>query len=124
MARMVLAHGYALLTGEGGVLVVDVRDPFHPHQVGLLPTGDQAADMAVQDGLMYASAGDGGLYVFAPQLVIGGLAGGPPSTRSLCLPAAGGCSAVGREQPRPASPSAPVQAAREIERVVVAGRRR
>jgi hypothetical protein len=62
-------YGYALLPGNGGVLVIDVRDPAHPVPVGILPTGaDGVVDVTVEEGIVYASTGAGGLFVFVPQL--------------------------------------------------------
>ena len=68
-AQVVFAHGYLLLPGAGGVTVIDVREADRPTPIGALPTGgDAAASVAVQDGLAYVGATDGGLYVFAPRL--------------------------------------------------------
>jgi len=68
-AGISVAHGHLFLPGAGGVQVFDVRDPTIPTPKGFLPTGgDAAVDAVVQDGLVYVTAGGGGLYVFSPQL--------------------------------------------------------
>ncbi len=68
-SAITLAHDHLFLSGEGGVSVFDVRDPARPAALGILPTGaDPATEAVVDQGLVYATAGDAGLFVFAPQL--------------------------------------------------------
>jgi hypothetical protein len=66
---VLFAHDRVLLTVSGGVLMYDVSDPAHPVELGLLPTGyNTAVGVQVQGGLVYATAGEAGLFVFQPQL--------------------------------------------------------
>ncbi len=63
------AAGHLFLATVDGVTVVDVREPWRPSILGAMPTGREGAlDATVVDGLVYAAAGNAGLYVFRPDL--------------------------------------------------------
>ena len=59
-SAIAFANGYVFRPGKVGVRTIDVRDRQHPADVGILPSGgDAATDAVVDGGLVYVTAGSG-----------------------------------------------------------------
>ena len=80
-------HVYATNDGTGAFHIIDISDPYKPHQVGIWMTprpdaGRTLHDVDVQDGLAYLSYWNDGLVILD---VGNGIKGGSPSNPVLVM---------------------------------------
>ena len=80
-------HVYATNDGTGAFHIIDITDPYKPHQVGLWQTsrpesGRTLHDVDVQDGLAYLSYWNDGLVILD---VGNGIKGGSPSNPVMVM---------------------------------------